>query len=152
MRKIIASVDIGSNTIKIVVAEIVKNRPHVLGSVNHKSDGVVEGLVSNENKFALSLKEAFDKINDLIGQQINKVIINVPSNDAEYGLSDGTVMITNDEHLITGSDVTKVISESVKDRIPQNVELISVTPIEFIIDNKNKVKDPKGLTGEISDV
>ena len=40
MRKIIASLDIGSHTIKLVVGEIVKNRLNVLACVDTPARGI----------------------------------------------------------------------------------------------------------------
>ncbi len=40
MRRTIASIDFGSDSIKIVVAEIYKNRTHVLAATSVPSEGI----------------------------------------------------------------------------------------------------------------
>lgn len=45
MRKIIASLDIGSHTIKLVVGEIVRNKLNILACVDTPSRGIKKDLL-----------------------------------------------------------------------------------------------------------
>ena len=56
MRKIIASVDIGSHSIKVVVGEIHKNKLNVLAVNEEPSQGIGRGFVVNSQKVKDSLK------------------------------------------------------------------------------------------------
>ena len=51
MRKIISSIDLGSNELKLVVAEIRGNKTNILASCTEKSHGIKNGLVYDDNKF-----------------------------------------------------------------------------------------------------
>ena len=48
MKKIFSSVDIGSNSIKIVVTELFNDELYVLASVNYPSIGIKNGVVVKE--------------------------------------------------------------------------------------------------------
>ena len=84
MKKIFSSVDIGSNSIKIVVTELFNDELYVLASVNYPSIGIKNGVVVKEEEFTMSLKKAFEEVNNSLGVTIDKVIINVPMYNAEY--------------------------------------------------------------------
>ena len=58
MRKIYTGIDIGSDNIKIVVAEVDKNDFYVLASTSKKSKGIKRGLVVNREEAVSSLEEA----------------------------------------------------------------------------------------------
>ena len=47
MRRILSSIDIGTNSIKLVVAEIVRDKVNVLCAVSEESRGIKKGLVEN---------------------------------------------------------------------------------------------------------
>ena len=143
MRKIIASVDIGSYELKMVVAEIIKGKPIILASTNVLSEGISKGKIVNTSKFLDTLKSGLKEINELLGVELKKVIVNIPEDDVEFEIMDGTIDIDNPDGVVLGSDIAKVIQKSVKTSIPENMELVSVVPIEFYIDGNNKVKNPK---------
>ena len=63
MKKIFSSVDIGSNSIKIVVTELFNDELYVLASVNYPSIGIKNGVVVKEEEFTMSLKKAFEEVN-----------------------------------------------------------------------------------------
>ena len=89
MRKIFASVDIGSSDIKIVVLEDLNGSLNVLASNIYPSDGIKKGIIIDDDKVVNSLKKAFSEVNDSLGIKIDKVITSVPINNAKYKSSTG---------------------------------------------------------------
>ncbi|HOP66013.1 MAG TPA: cell division protein FtsA, partial [Bacilli bacterium] len=146
MRKIIASIDLGSSTIKIVVAEVLKNKLHVLASSDTHSKGIKNGLVINETDVVKSLHEGIKKIEDMLGLKLNKVIVNVPETDAEFCLGEGITTVTNEEKMVDGKDIVRALQASVYNKVPQTEELVSILPLEFMINEEEVVSDPKKLT------
>lgn len=145
MRKILSSIDFGSDSYKIVVAEVFRNRFFILSAINYKSKGIKNGIVVNIDEAASSLSEALVKIEERLGLKINKAIINIPSNYANFEVGRGVTTITNQNGLISSSDIINCIQGSIYNQIPINMELVSVIPIEFMIDEKEKVKEPLRL-------
>ena len=148
MKKIYTSIDIGSDSIKIVTAEIYKNKINVLASTSIKSEGIKKGLIVDAAKAIISIKEAIGSIENMLGIKINKVIASVPSNGAEFALVDGYSTITNEEKKVTGNDIIRCLQACVYNKIAENRELITVLPIEFALDEETGIKDPKGLIGK----
>ena len=56
MRKIIASLDIGTNSIKLIVGEIQKDRLNVLSCVDIPSEGIRKGFIVNPESAEFALK------------------------------------------------------------------------------------------------
>ena len=57
MRRILGSIDLGSNTIKLVVAEIINNKVNILCAVNEPSRGIKNGLIINAEDAVFCLKK-----------------------------------------------------------------------------------------------
>lgn len=144
MKQIISSLDIGSSTVKLIVGEVYKDEVHVLSVSEVKSKGVKKGIIINPEETLLSLKELFSRAEETLDIKINKVLLIVPSYYAEFIITEGTVTITNEDEIVTGDDVVKVLQSCVFNQIPNNKELINIMPIEFATDNGKK-KDPKGI-------
>ena len=58
MRKILSSLDIGSNSIKLVVAEIIRDKINVLCAISEESRGIKKGLIDNYEDAIFSIKKA----------------------------------------------------------------------------------------------
>lgn len=148
MKEIISSLDIGSSTIKLVVGEVYNNEVNVLSVSEVKSKGVKKGIIVNPEETLLSLKEAFNRTEEMLNIKINKVVLLVPSYYAEFIITEGSTNVRNEEGIIDGNDIVSVLQSCVYNKVPNNKEFISIMPIEFVIDDKEKVKDPKGMKAE----
>ena len=147
MKKIYTSIDIGSDSIKVVTAEIFGKKVNVLASTAIKSEGIRKGLIVDGAKAIISVKEALTSVENMLGIKIDKVIASVPANGAEFALVDGYSTITNEEKKVTGNDIIRCLQACVYNKIEENRELITALPIEFSLDEESGIKDPKGLIG-----
>lgn len=147
MRKIYTSVDLGSDSIKILVAEIYNMKLNVLAVSNVKSSGIKKGLIVDANEILVSLREAISEIEGKLMITIDKVIASVPSYYSTFEIVTGEVDI--DEYgKITGLDVVKVLQKAVKSKLKMDRELVTIIPIYYIVDDKKNIKDPKNLIGK----
>ena len=148
MKKIYSSIDIGSDTIKFVVGEYYNKKVNVLASYSIKSKGIRKGLIVDPNLAINAVKDGMKYINNMLDITIKKVIVNVPSNNAKFMYVTGNIDIVNDDEVITGDDVNKVIKNSVYNKLPADYELVTVIPLEFILDNDTKVEKPAGKSSK----
>lgn len=144
MREIISSLDIGSSTIKLVVGEIYNDELNVLAVSEEKAKGVKKGIITNPEDAVSSVKSVFSRCEEMLDIKINKVILTIPSYYAEFIVVDGSSKVKNEDGIVTTHDMTKALQSCVSNRVPNNKEFVSVTPIEFILDNDKKVKNPIG--------
>lgn len=140
---IYSSIDIGSDTIKIVVAKITSNSFDVLASSTTRAVGIKKGMIVDKDLAVKSITIALDEIEKQLGFRIDKAIINVPLYDVKVDIYNG---LSYPDGEITGDDVITCFKSSVS-TIDIDKEVVTVFPIDFLIDDENRVSDPKGLTG-----
>ena len=145
MRKIYTAIDLGSDTIKVIVLEKLDNKLNVLASNIYPSLGVQNGVIVDENEALATIKEALKKINSSLNVNINKALINVPMNDANYAIVDGYTTITSEESIVTKDDILNTLQASIYNKIPEDEELVTVMPIKYVLDDRTEVKNPRGL-------
>ncbi len=145
MRKIIASVDIGSDFIKLVVGEFVRGKLNILGVSSVPSVGVKRGKVVDGNALLPKLQEVFLKCEDMIGLKISKVVLSLPSDGVEFFFQEGSSTITNSEHIVKEIDVLHAMQASTYNKIEHSREIVSIKPTSFLIDEERTVKNPIGL-------
>ncbi len=148
MRKIMACLDVGSNTIKLVVGEMVKKKLNVLAVADASSVGVKEGIVEDANRLLEPLKNVIQKCEEVIGLPIRQMIVSVPATNAVFSIVTGSVHINNEGNMIEGKDVIRVMQNAVKSKKQDGLEYISMMPTSFALDDNRIVKDPKGLTSK----
>ncbi len=139
MRNIYTSIDIGSESIKIVVLEFIRDKFHVLAKTSVNSVGVKRGVIVDFDMALNSLRLALDEIKKTLGTSITKAIVCIPSNDRELSIASSSIEINND--VIEKEDIGRLLFEVSKDK-KEGYELVSVIPIVFKIDGDKYLIDP----------
>ncbi|MBQ2873160.1 MAG: pilus assembly protein PilM [Bacilli bacterium] len=142
MKKIFTSVDIGSDTVKILTCEVINGQYNVLASTSIKSKGIRKGLVVDSSLAINTIKDGMKIINDDLGFEVKKVIVNIPDYNAKFMYITGEVPV---DGVVTNDSVNKVIKTSVYNKIDEDYELITVIPIDFIIDSVEGNSNPVGI-------
>lgn len=148
MRKIIASLDIGNHTIKLVVGEIVRNKLNILSCVDTPSRGIKKGFIVNAESAIEAISDVFKKGEEQLGIKIRKVIVSVPSNNIDVFLSEGYTSITNPEKIITSNDIIRALQSAVYNKVMDNREIVALLPTKFLIDDASVTSMPLSMHGE----
>ncbi len=150
MKKLYASIDIGSDTVKVLVCEIYKDKMNVLASSSVKSSGIKKGLIVDANDASICIRKAIQEVESMLGIKIEKVLVSVPSYGADFSVGTAFIDIdlddiTKEERCVTGKDVLNVLQNVGYNKIADDRELVNILPIEFYLDDiDHSVKDPKG--------
>lgn len=142
MKHVYTSVDIGSDSIKVVVCELFQNKLNLLAASSFKSQGIKKGLITNIELASQSLKEALSSVEKMIGIKIKRVIASVPSYFAEYSLVKSEIDINNEDGIVTNEHISELIQRaSIK---KEDREIVTVIPVDFRINDQTALKDPIG--------
>lgn len=141
---ICSSIDIGSDTIKIVVARVDDKGINVLAATNVLSVGIKKGIIVDNDLVCQSINLAVNELEKKLGFRIDKAIINVPFYDVDVNFYNGKCFF---EGKVTGNDIITCFKSSVS-TIDEGLEVVTVFPIDFTVDGKDKVLDPTGMIGE----
>ncbi|MEG2322556.1 MAG: cell division FtsA domain-containing protein [Bacilli bacterium] len=141
MRHIYTSIDIGSDTIKIVVCELYHGRYNLLATCCVKSRGIKKGLITDITEAKACINAALKEIGAMLGFEIKKVIAIIPSYFADFVMIKGSLKIENDN--INGNDVINVLQVAMKNAINVTKEMVTIIPIDFETDS-GTTKDPLG--------
>ena len=148
MSNIYTGIELGTNTIKIITLEKHKNRYSVLVCCSRPSSGIKDGFVVDMKKAANAVKEAFRFASEMLGTNITKVICVIPPKGCHFNSSSGRISVSNPEK-IDGEDISRVISDALKERDFSEEEFITSVPINFKVDDVPDISNPKGMHGEV---
>lgn len=148
MSDIYTGIDLGTDSIKIVVTEKVNDKYYVLASVSSPSQGIKNGFIVDTKLAVGSIKNALKQVNEMLGIKIVKVLACVPPVNCRMDIVVGSTGVL-DYNEITGIDVSNVLLDAIKGQDFSNEELVTAMPISFTVDDKTNIKDPKGMKGSV---
>lgn len=152
MRKIMASLDIGANALKLVVAETVGEKLNILGVSTIPNNTIKKGKIINKEELVNKLKELFKDINDRLGFEVTKTLVIVPSSSAEFTLGTGRVDVKSEDGVISACDIVSAVKKSAYHVVQDNMELVTIMPINYTLEDGTKVLDPKNLISKTLEV
>ena len=147
MSDIYAGIDLGSDSVKIIVCEKIDQKYHVLACTSKPSSGIKNGFISDMKSAVSSCKSAIKEASEMLGMKITKVIACVPPENCTMDIVIGEADVEDSEN-ITGADVSNVIASALKNVDFDSEELVTAMPINFNIDDESSVSDPKGMKGK----
>ena len=142
MKKIFTSVDIGSDTVKILVSELLDGKLNVLSSTAVKSKGIRKGLIIDSNLAINAIKDGMKIINEDLGFEVKKVIVNVPNYNAKFMFVTSEIDVNG---IIDTENVNKVIKTAAYNKIDEDYELVTIIPVDFIVDEVEGNRKTVGL-------
>ncbi len=144
---IVTGLDIGTSTIKVLVAERKAAEWEVLSYAQIPSFGLRRGAVVNPEETAKRLQMLLSGVERDSGKRISSVFVNIGGSHLHVTPSDGLISVSRADHIISEEDRDRVLQATRAINIPLNEEILDVFPKEFIIDEQKGIKQPVGLTG-----
>ncbi|MBR2712024.1 MAG: hypothetical protein IKE89_06065 [Bacilli bacterium] len=148
MGNVYTGIDIGTNSIKIVVLEKIKNKFNLLSSVSTPCPYLSNGEITNTKGVSTLIRKSLNEIENMLGLTITKAVCCLNPIHLKMDIVEGSVD-TLDSQKITGADITNLLNDAIGKIDFEDQELVTSTPIYFVIDGVKKVKDPKGLSGKV---
>lgn len=144
---IYASLDIGTTSIKVIVAEILNGQVNVIGVGNERTTGLSRGMIIDIDQTAASIRKAVEQAEDKAGVEIHDLIVGIPGNDLYIDSCYGSISINQNQQEITEQDVIRVVEKAIEGSVDKNREGINLILEEFIVDGFDEIKDPRGMIG-----
>lgn len=139
--------DIGTSSIKVLVAELVDGEVNVIGVSNAKSKGVKDGIIVDIEAVATAIKSAISQAEEKAGISIKSVNVGLPANLLQVEPTQGMIPVTSDTKEITDQDVENVVKSALTKSMTPDREVITFVPEEFVVDGFQGIRDPRGMMG-----
>lgn len=139
--------DIGTSSVKVLVAELVDGEVNVIGVSNAKSKGVKDGIIVDIEAAATAIKSAISQAEEKAGISIKSVNVGLPANLLQVEPTQGMIPVTSDTKEITDQDVENVVKSALTKSMTPDREVITFIPEEFVVDGFQGIRDPRGMMG-----
>ncbi len=145
--KVVAALDLGSSTVKFLIAEVSEGEPLVIGVGQAQSKGINKGVIVDLDKATNSIIKAKQQAENMCGKKVSSVAVTVSGTHIHSVNNKGTVIISREGREITTDDVRRAEESAKVIMLQPNQEIIHVLPRQFIIDGQGGIRNPVGMSG-----
>ncbi|HEM7546983.1 TPA: cell division protein FtsA [Enterococcus faecalis] len=139
--------DIGTTSVKVVVAEYIEGQMNIIGVGNAKSDGLNRGIVVDIDQTVQAIQRAVRQAEEKAGIQIKSVNVGLPANLLEVESCQGMIAVSSESKEITDEDVRNVASAALVRSTPPERQIVAILPQDFTVDGFEGIKAPRGMLG-----
>lgn len=141
------SLDIGSSSVKVLIGEVDGGSLHVIGVGNVQSAGIRKGTIIDIDATVQSIRKAVEQAERMTGMQIREVVLGIPANGVLLQDVKGVVAVNSENREITDDDLGRVMKSAQVMSVPPEREIVNIIPKQFIVDDYDEIKDPRGMIG-----
>ena len=142
----IVGLDIGTSKVVALVGEIgADGELEIVGIGSHPSRGMKKGVVVNIESTVQSIQRAIEEAELMAGCQIHSVYAGIAGNHIRSMNSHGIVAIRDGE--VVQADIERVLDAAQAVAIPADQKVLHILPQEYVIDNQEGVREPRGMSG-----
>lgn len=142
-RHIVAGIDIGTSTVKVIVAEGLLEHgrftPKIIGTGSSDSKGVTRGYITNVTEAAKSVESAVLRAEKTAGMKVKRAYVSFGGLGLASVSANGSVAISRADLEITERDLALAL-EAAEVVIPAsasiNRKIINTVPVEYKMDGK----------------
>ena len=147
-QRIITGIDIGSSTVRVVVAEYGEETfPRILGMGAAEARGMRHGYVVSSEEATHSIQKALHHAEQTSGIRIEEVFLAFGGTGLEATLSTGTIIVPRADTEIMETDVERAQGMAEQNAPTTNKRILHSIPVEYRIDGKEVLGRPVGMRG-----
>lgn len=143
----LTGLDIGTSTIKVIVANFTDGVMQVVGVSVVDSQGVKDGIIVDIEAAARAISTAVKQAEEKAGIIVDKVVVGLPANLLRIDATQGMVNIQAESKEITDEHVEEIVRTSLTKSMTPDREVITLVPEEFVVDGFKGIRDPRGMLG-----
>lgn len=144
----VASLDIGTSSIKAALAEITPGRDiNLLGISQVASSGLKKGNIVDIEGTARAIENCLNELERLTGIQIYNALIGFSGISIDTVNNHAVVAVGNPSYEITPDDKERVLQSACNISLPPDKTLLQVIERQYIVDGYDGIKDPVGMVG-----
>ena len=137
MKRIYAVLDIGSTTLKLLVAELMSTNINILFTKKLASHAIEGGLIKNEEVLVDEIRSIIKEADAELNTTITSVALVLPSNYARTYQTKGITKVNSPQDKIEVSDIVRVLKIAQRFEKSKKEEIVSTIPVTI----RNAVSD-----------
>ena len=147
-QSLILGLDIGSSTVKAIIAEPTSGGNFVLhAGLTRQAQGVRRGMVVDMDATVAVVGDILQEVKQLSKTALRNVYLRAGGSDVRVQTSRGITAVARANAEIYKDDIDRVVQASEAVNLPSNRMVLHTLKQEFIVDGVGDIQDPLGMVG-----
>lgn len=144
----IVGLDIGSGTVKAVVAETKKDgHLAIVQVIKLPSDGVRKGMVDDLSAATRSANLVVSELKQINKNAARNIYLGIGTPNVRIQRGRGSVAVSRADFEIYKDDIARAVEGAESVKLPANRKVIHTITDDFVVDDVADIKDPLGMIG-----
>jgi cell division protein FtsA len=143
----VTGLDIGTSSIKAVVAERRTGKPALVHVEKVACGGMRKGAIVEMSEVSQAVSRAISRIKKVSKAATKNLYISIGTPQTKMQAGHGIVAVSRADAEIYQDDIDRVVRASQAVNLPQNRTIIHTLTREFVVDGVGDIIDPLGLSG-----
>ena len=143
----VTGLDVGTSSIKIVVAERRSGKPALVHVQKIPCFGMRKGAIVELSEVSQAVSRALAGAKKISKAAVKNVYLSIGTPQAKVQSSRGIVAVSRADAEIYQDDIDRAVRASQAVNLPQNRTIIHTLTREFVVDGVGDIADPLGLSG-----
>jgi cell division protein FtsA len=148
-RDLFAAIDIGGSKICCAIAKVddrsSDNALRIIGIGQQLSQGIKGGVITNLDELEDSILNAVHSAEQMAGERIEEVYINLAASTTQSHTLDVQMMLNG--QMVDEHHIRRLLYLGRHDAHLESRYIVHALPIAYAIDDKEGIRDPRGLIG-----
>lgn len=140
-------IDVGSSTVKVVVAVPEPHRLVVKGCGEARHDGARKGLIANLEEVANAVRTAAEEAEAMATTPVIRASVALGGSQVHGKSARATTPVTGPSHTVRSDDVDLALSRCAAVMFPDDYRVLDIIPCGFALDGQPGIDNPEGMTG-----
>ncbi|MBI2013608.1 MAG: cell division protein FtsA [Candidatus Colwellbacteria bacterium] len=148
MGKSFLALDVGSGSIKAIIAEESKDgRVLIRAGLEKPSKGLRRGVVVDMESASAQIISMLRSVKDISKDAHKNIFLGVGGVDVKSRISEGSTAVSRANSEIHKDDIARAVQASLAVSLPSNRMILHTLKQEFIVDGIGDIQDPLGMVG-----
>lgn len=144
MKEILGAIEFSDVEIRLIVGEFFKTRFNIIRVESEPCHGIVDYTIANKDEVKRALREVVQRASRLIGADIERLILIIPSvGFKRYPLK---VNVKCDNNIVTKNDVNRALKKAMKTNIDNNITIVNAVCVKYTCNGISSRRLPENET------
>jgi len=143
----LVGIDVGSSTVKVVVAVPEPHRLVIKGCGEARHNGARKGIISDLEEVAGAVRIAAQEAEAMASTPVLQAAVALGGSPVLGKPSCASTPITGRNFSVSAEDVGLALSRCASMMIPEDYKVLDIIPCGFTLDGQPGIANPEGMTG-----
>ncbi len=143
----LVGIDVGSATVKVVVAVPEPHRLVIRGCGEARHDGARRGIVADLESVTDAVRRASEEAEAMAGVPVVRASVSVGGLPVIGKSSVASARVTGRNHTVSADDVNLALNRCAGLMIPEDYKVLDIIPCGFALDGQPGIDRPAGMVG-----